>query len=110
MIKLYRKNSFGIGTWTIQKVGDCMLVYSHAVTEGASEVQHEDIVQRNNSGRTLEEQVELEMQSRINRMLDKGYKRTREEALQGATNQMGMLSPMLAQSLNNIPNPNIRNA
>lgn len=97
-VKLFRKNSYGIGTWRIWQDGD-ILRYAHATSEGASEVAHEDRIQLNGSGRNLEQQMQLEMNSRISRMLDKGYKYLREEALAGATNQMGFINPMLAQSL-----------
>jgi hypothetical protein len=97
-VQLFRKNSMGIGTWRIWRDG-AVLRYAHAVTEGASEVAHEDLIQLNGSGRNLDQQMELEMNSRINRMLDKGYKYLRTEALAGATNQMGFRMPMLAQTL-----------
>lgn len=96
---LYRKNTYGIGTWRIWCDG-AHLRYAHAITEGASEVHHADLIQLNASGRNLEQQMELEMKSRISRMLDKGYKYLRDEALAGLTNQMGLHLPMLAQPLN----------
>lgn len=95
-VKLYRKNALGIGTWSI-RADDGYLVYKHATIEGGSEVVHTDKVETNKSGRTLAEQIELEMNSRISRMLDKGYKYLRTEALAGSTNQLGLLNPMLAQ-------------
>jgi len=102
-IKLYRKNAIGMGTWRIWQEND-VLHYSHAVTETASEVFHHDTVKLNNSGRSLQQQIDLEMKSRINRQLDKGYKATRAEAETGVTNQMGFVTPMLAQSLRDVPN------
>lgn len=108
-IRLYRKNQLGIGTWRIWHgvIGsmNAELFYAHAVVEGGSEVLHMDTVGLNKSGRNIMEQVDLEMRSRINRQLDKGYKATREEALLGSTNQLGLLNPMLAVSLNKIPVP-----
>lgn len=108
MVTLYRKNSLGIGTWRIwwhsMTDDSCTLSYAHAVTEGASEVVHSDLVTLNASGRDIRQQVELEMNSRISRMLDKGYKYSRDDAMAGATNQLGLLNPMLAQSLNKITN------
>lgn len=100
-IKLYRKNSMGLGTWRIW-YSDGILHYAHAITEGASEVHHFDQIETNLSGRSLEQQAELEMNSRISRMRDKGYKSSREEAMVGATNQMGLVNPMLAQSLSKV--------
>lgn len=107
MLTLYRKNSLGIGTWRIWWHGmtqhRCTLSYAHAVVEGASEVLHSDEVTLNQSGRDIQAQVELEMNSRISRMLDKGYKYSRDEAAAGSTNQMGLLNPMLAQALSKMP-------
>ena len=88
MIKLFRKNSVGLGTWRIWADRhdniQCMIHYAHAITESATEIFHSDLVTRNNSGRSIEQQVELEINSRVGRMLDKGYKRDRDEALAGA--------------------------
>lgn len=104
-VKLYRKNTFGIGTWRVfvdlMRSGpdSATLCIAHAVTEGGTEVLHHDHVVKNGSGRTIPQQVELEMNSRVSKQLDKGYKRTRDEAVQGSTNQMGLINPMLAQKL-----------
>lgn len=102
--KLYRKNSLGIGTWRTYLVPGhtqtkATIVIAHATVEGGGEVTHTDDVFTNQSGRTILQQVELEMKSRISRQMDKGYKRTRDEALQGSTNQLGLINPMLAQKL-----------
>lgn len=104
MIKLYRKNALGLGTWRIWAEG-AKLIYCHAVVENGAEILHSDTVELNASGRNLEQQVELEMDSRVSRMLDKGYKYSRDEALAGATNQLGLINPMLAQSLSKLTKP-----
>jgi DNA ligase-1 len=101
MTKLYRKNSVGMGTWQIDVQGNA-LHYGHSIVEGGAIVWHVDNIELNNSGRTIEQQIQLEMDSRINRMLNKGYKRTREEAEAGPTNQMGLKQPMLAQSIDKV--------
>lgn len=105
-IKLYRKNQLGIGTWRIWgEVVDSthgVLRYAHSVVEDGSEVEHEDHVTCNASGRDIEAQLLLERDSRVNRQLDKGYKSTREEALLGSTNQLGLLNPMLAQPIDKV--------
>lgn len=105
--KLYRKNSLGIGTWRVYLMPGhtqtrATIVIAHATVEGGSEVTHTDEVHTNQSGRNIMQQVELEMKSRISRQLDKGYKRTREEALLGSTNQLGLLNPMLAQKIQDV--------
>jgi len=102
-VKLYRKNSVGIGTWRIwpdHTVG--RLYYAHATTQGSSEVVHYDDIELNMSGRTIVEQMKLEFESRINRMKNKGYKTTIEEAQAGPTNQLGLLMPMLAHPVTRV--------
>ena len=96
MLTLYRKHVNGIGTWRIRAEGNIITV-AHATVEGGQEVAHEEKVAVNASGRTLEEQVALRVRSRIPRQRDRGYVDTREEALQGKPNQMGLPLPMLAQ-------------
>lgn len=107
--KLYRRNSLGIGTWRIyyDPAPSPRLVYAHAITMGGSEVVHHDLVTTNQSGRNIEQQAELEMASRISRMLDKGYKHSVEEAQAGSTNQMGFINPMLALPLNRAVNVSV---
>jgi DNA ligase-1 len=100
-IRLYRKNALGIGTWRIWD-DDGVLFYAHATVMGGSEVVHYDAIELNKSGRTLQQQIELEMNSRVSRMRDKGYKDTVREAELGATNQLNFLNPMLAQSLSKV--------
>lgn len=105
-VRLWRKNSLGIGTWRVRQQPLTgvrgQLIISHSSVEGGSEISHIDMIDTNNSGRTVLQQMELEMTARIRRQLDKGYKRTREEALLGSTNQMGLVNPMLAQSLSKV--------
>lgn len=95
--KLFRKNSFGIGTWRIFHVGRIIHI-AHASVEGGSEVRHTEEVTVNQSGRSISEQIILRMNSRISKQLDKGYKYTREEAMASQTNQLGLVRPMLAQT------------
>lgn len=104
---LYRKNALGIGVWKIEFIAKtsestATIIVSHSVVQGGVWIQHVDTVRTNKSGRTIHEQVKLEMQSRINRQLDKGYKATVEEAMLGSTNQMGLVNPMLAQKVTDV--------
>lgn len=106
-VRMWRKNALGMGTWRIYHLPissktQGIVIIAHASVEGGSEITHSDPVQVNNSGRNLQQQIELEMKARISRQLDKGYKFTREEALLGATNQMGLVNPMLAQKITDV--------
>lgn len=97
MTTLYRKQASGsIGTWRIWRELSQVRI-AHALVEGGREVFHSEDVITNQSGRTLDEQIKLRIDSRISRMLDKGYKFTREEALNSQSNQLGLARPMLAQ-------------
>lgn len=106
MIKLFRRNSLGVGTWRCWGVVDSTtrgrVFVAHSVVEGGSEVQHEVPLSINASGRSIEAQLELEIASRVSRQLDKGYKHAREEALLGSTNQLGLVNPMLAQKITDV--------
>jgi DNA ligase-1 len=113
-VRLFRKNQLGIGTWRIWYVvheGHAILHYAHATVLNGAEVSHQDIVTRNQSGRSIVEQAELEMRSRISRQLDKGYKPTIDEAKSGVTNQLGLINPMLAHPIERVgPPKDLRNA
>lgn len=106
-IKLWRRNAFGIGTWRVYPIppgsqSHGVVVIAHSSTEGGSEVTHHDDVYTNKSGRDIRQQMQLEIDSRVSKQLDKGYKRSREEALLGATNQLGLINPMLAQKVTDV--------
>lgn len=109
MIKLWRKNQYGLGTWRIWADGN-VIHYAHAVSEGGAEVVHSMIVELNQSGRSMEQQINLEMQSRISRQCDKGYKRSREAAEAGSTNQLGLRNPMLAQPIEKVKLTSLQDA
>ena len=106
-VKMYRKNALGLGTWRIYHLpinskSQGTVVIAHASVEGGSEITHTDTVRVNASGRNIEQQIDLEMRSRISRQMDKGYKLNRDEALKGSTNQMGLVNPMLAQKITDV--------
>ncbi len=101
MKTLYRKHVNGLGIWRIWHEGATLYI-AHATQEGGSEVVHTEVVTTNNSGRTLDKQIELRIQSRVSRMRDKGYKDSRDEALADGTNQLGLERPMLAQPLDKV--------
>lgn len=100
-VTLFRKNALGIGVWRVwrQPLDSAtrgLIMIGHSSVEGGAMVTHYEEVVTNNSGRSLDEQVILQIKSRIGRQKDKGYKETREEAALGSTNQLGLVNPMLA--------------
>ena len=98
MEKLYRISSNGaLQIWSIEPLGNDQIMYSWGQVGGATQFKVENVF-TNQSGRTLKEQQYLQMDSRINRKKDLGYKETIEEARASVgTNAVGMLRPMLAQ-------------
>lgn len=109
-VRLYRKHATGVGTWRIWQHEKCFIRIAHATVIGGAEVVHEECVPHGLAGRTLQQQIDLRMRSRISRMKDRGYKETYEEALQSNSNQLGLLRPMLAHPLERVNNPDLRNA
>ena len=101
MLTMYRKHANGIGTWRIWQDGLTIRI-AHATVQGGQEVEHAEAVTTNASGRSLQEQIDLRLRSRINRQYDRGYTESLEEALQGNTNQLGLPLPMLAQPIKKV--------
>jgi len=58
----------------------------------------------NQSGRSIMEQVALEIAAKINKQLDKGYVTDIEEAMSGRTNAIALPRPMLAQPFKKVKN------
>ena len=100
---LYRKNANSLGSWRIWSKGDVIHI-AHATVLGGSEVFHTETVETNQSGRSIEEQVELRMSARISRMRDRGYQDSIDLALKNQGNQLGLERPMLAHPIERVPN------
>ena len=100
---LYRQNANSLGSWRIWSEG-AVIHIAHATVLGGSEVRHQETVQTNLSGRTLEQQVQLRVNSRVSRMRDHGYKDSIEEARSSRGNQLGLERPMLAHPIQRVKN------
>ena len=110
MITLYKNHSERIGTWRIWNEENT-IYYDYAILENSgSRILNKEEVQTNQSGRSMEEQVQLRINSMISTHLDRGYKKTREEAQTSKTNQLGLLRPMLAKQLKQVKYFNKENA
>lgn len=96
MTTLYRKNALGIGVWSIWS-NENVIHISHSSTLDGSPVHHTEVVEVGKQGRTLREQVNHRIASRISKQRDKGYVDSIDEAAKGAFNQLGLTPPMLAQ-------------
>jgi len=98
MKTLYRSNSFGVGRWCIWQ-DDNVIKFGYSALMHGQLATNEEVIEKGKATRTLQEQIDSRINSRIGKMRDKGYKDTIPEAAQGVTNQLGLISPMLAQKL-----------
>lgn len=101
MITLHKINHNNIHLlWSIERYDDNQIRIIWGQFGGATQWKF-DTVTENMSGRNLDEQFELEIQSRINKQLDKGYRYTRDEAqLVQNKNSLNLARPMLAKVYN----------
>ena len=111
---LYKNHGGKIGTWTIKAEVEstrelnppAQLVISHTKVIGGAAVVKEVPVVGKNIGRSNEttpgQQAVLELDSRVNKQLDKGYVRTLAEASSPATNSLGLKKPMLAHPIDKV--------
>lgn len=118
-VTLFKNHGKTVGTWTIAAVSAdtrqlnpaAELVIRHAKVIGGKEVTSTVPVAGKNIGRANEtspaQQAELELESRVNKQLDKGYVRTIGEAAAPATNSLGLKKPMLAQPIDKVNPDNI---
>ncbi len=97
-----------IRVWSII-AEDTVLIIQHGVLNGAMQVATEH-VELNKSGRDIDQQVILKMQSRINKQLDAGYCDSIEEAMDSkGLNASKLLRPMLAQKFRDVKNIDFAN-
>ena len=106
---LFIKDAKGaLRQWSIA-VEDYIIVIKHGQLGGVQQVTTEE-VEEGKAGRTLEEQIELRVSSRINKQKDKGYTEDIQFAERNTVNALGLKKPMLAQPLKNIKNIDFDNA
>lgn len=92
---LYKLGAKHLQVWHIS-VDDHDILIEYGIEHGALQTQRETI-EHGKAGRTLYQQIRSRFESRINKQLLLGYKRTREEAMEGPSNALGLMQPMLAQ-------------
>ena len=105
MITLYKKHSAGaVGFWRAH-VRLPHLVYEYAVTMAGAVVTNEELVETNNSGRSVADQAVLMLKARVKRKMQRGYKATYMEAslAKHQSFEDGHVMPMLAQRLEKSP-------
>lgn len=99
---LYKNARHGISKWSICQADEHIIVIKSEAKIGDTPLVFTEEVEKNHSGRSLQQQVELRINARIRSKLDNGYVRNKEDADRPLTNQMGLLQPMLAQSFEDL--------
>jgi len=101
MTKLYIKDNKGaIREWEIAQDAD-EIVIRFGQMGGAIQEKREH-VPYGKASRTLQEQIDLQINSRVSRQKDKGYVESIEQARKGARNTLGLSKPMLAQRFDRV--------
>jgi ATP-dependent DNA ligase len=96
-IELYKHTPHGIRYWSVEADydGACIEI-EHGLYEGALQWKTEDVME-NNSGRSLDEQIDHRMAARVAGKKDIGYRESIQEAKQvNGDNMLGFKHPMLA--------------
>lgn len=110
-VTLYKNHDGKIGDWTIQaraltETGGADLQISHTKVVGGKAVVKNTPVYGKNVGRANEttpaQQAVSELDSRVNKQIDKGYVRNIDEAAAPATNSLGLQKPMLAHPIDKV--------
>lgn len=107
--RLYKNHSGKIGYWEgwVEAEGSkAYIILQYARTMDGKVTRKVHPVKPKNVGRSNETtelmQAQLELDSRANKQMDKGYVRTTEEAKAPSTNSLGLKKPMLAQSMDKV--------
>lgn len=102
--KLYmRDNTGAMRQWSISAVGVAITI-SHGQLGGSMQYQTE-VVSEGKASRSLRQQVQSRVDSRVSKQLDKGYITNLEIAqTRKATNRIGLPKPMLAKKLKDVKN------
>lgn len=98
---LYKRSEAGsLQIWSIYAEDDT--IYTEWGVEHGLMQEQSEVVEEGKAGRSLDEQVQSRIDSKINKKLDKGYVRSRLTAMTTkATNRMGYDRPMLAKPMKN---------
>lgn len=93
-VTLYGHGAYGTREWSIWNDGNVIKIHANGA-------MYEEPINEGKAGRSIEEQVDLRIRARIRSKLSQGFKRTRGELGDVTTNQLGFVSPMLAQHAKN---------
>ena len=100
--ELYQQDARGnIRLWSIEEFEDKITI-KHGLMGGIMQTKDEYIL-GGKATRTQEEQITSRFESRVNKQLDRGYKRTVEEAKKNVgTNALNLIKPMLAKAYKDV--------
>ena len=87
---LFQQGAHGINVWKIWNVDNIIYITANGQ-------EYSEIVNEGKASRTIEEQVQLRINARINNKLDSGFVRSMDELSQHKLNQLGLPLPMLAK-------------
>ena len=98
LVELYKYTHANIRYWCAEADYDgCCIRITHGVLNGAMQYQEES-VDINQSGRDIEEQIDLRITARVRGKMDIGYRYTIEESrAEAGNNTLGYHRPMLAK-------------
>ena len=97
-MKLYKLDSLGkLRIWEVIKIGN-LIVTRHGRADGAMQ-ESEDEIRFGMQGRSVDEQVDFQINSMIKRRLDKGYVKDKNKAVSNPKNSLGFHKPMLASKV-----------
>ena len=110
IVVLYKYNAMdALMLWTIHSDGN-IIVINHGQVNGKLQTKTE-VVEINKSGRDIVAQVALQVQSRVNKQIDKGYCTSIDEAeASKGLNAAKLKRPMLAKKFRDVKNINFNDA
>lgn len=104
--RLFKNHGGHIGYWEGWVEGNGTVVLQYAKRLDGKATRREYQAEPKNVGRSNEttalEQAQIELDSRANKQLDKGYTVTAQEAEIPSTNALGLTKPMLAKPLDQV--------
>jgi len=110
MSELYKVDNLGeLRSWRIGVSGNKIII-SYGQLQG-KKIHQEETIETGLAGRSLEQQMESRVNSRINRQKDRGYRDTIKEALLNKSkNSLNTYAPMLAQRFDKVKSPDMKRA
>jgi ATP-dependent DNA ligase len=97
-VRLFKNHKNSIGFWEIWSEENVIFMQS-ATQLHSSPIRHSEVVKEGKQGRTVLQQTEFRIKSRVNSKLDHGYVTSVELAKGAPTDAEGKVKPMLATKI-----------